>query len=250
MTTGLIKKSILNITGDTASDLLDGLITQNIKKATVSNPIYALFLNNRGRVLFSTIIYMIKQNSYAIEIEDELLMDLAKHIYKYDLTKKVEFSKNDELEIIISNKQIENTFEDPRSNKMPYRGLLNKNLKLNHSEDILTEYNNKRLENTIPENYDFIREKSLANDLNIEILNGVDFKKGCYLGQEITSKTKHIRETKNQLVSLKNNLNIQTQNTELFIDDIKIGETFSFNDNFILAIIKRSTNDLTKITIK
>jgi folate-binding protein YgfZ len=247
---GLINKSVLIIKGENAASLLDGLITNDIKLASQDQPIFTLFLNNKGRVLFSSIIYMIEQNTYALEIEDNLLMELAKHIHKYDLTKKVEFSKADDLQIAISDTKHDNLTLDPRSNKLGYRGLIAKDT-LDFDATFAQEYENTRLKLTIPGNTDFIKEKSLANDLNLEELNGISFTKGCYLGQEITSKTKHIRETKNKLITLDNNKHkVEKTNCEIFLDDTKVGQTFSFNNQFVLAIIKRNILETDNLIIK
>lgn len=247
---GLINKSILIIKGENAANLLDGLITQDIKLASEKQPIYTLFLNNKGRVLFSSIIYMLEQNTFALEIEDALLMELAKHIHKFDLTKKVEFSKADDLQIAICDTQHDKFYSDPRSNKLPYRSLVEKN-SLEFNNDFTLAYENTRLELTIPDNCDFIKEKTLANDLNIEDLNGISFNKGCYLGQEITSKTKHIRETKNKLITLDNNkLKAQSNNLDIYLEDNKVGQTFSFNNQFVLAIIKRNITNVDNLIVK
>lgn len=250
MPLAVLNKSILKISGDNAKSLLDGLMTQDINKISQNTPIYSLFLNTRGQVLFITIIYMLDENSLALEIEPELLMELAKHIHKHDLSKTVEFSQIDDSFIAISNNKEQGLLADPRSAQMPYRGII-KN-KINSNSQLLEDYENTRLKLTIPENHDFIKEKSLVNDLNTEDLNGVSFTKGCYLGQEITSKTKHIKKTKNQLVSINNsNYKLTQSNLEIFNQDAKkIGQTFSYNSKFVLAIIKRGSENLENLKFK
>lgn len=247
---GLINKSILIIKGENAANLLDGLITQDIKLVSENQPIYALFLNNKGRVLFSSIIYMLEQNTFALEVEDSLLMELAKHIHMFDLTKNVEFSKADDLQIAICDTKEQGFYEDPRSINLPYRSLVKLNTLISDN-NFVQEYENSRLKLTIPENSDFIKEKTLANDLNIEDLNGISFTKGCYLGQEITSKTKHIRQTKNKLITLDNTkLKASKTNQDIYLDDVKVGQTFSFNNQFVLAIIKRSITQVDNLIVK
>tara|TARA_Y100001960_G_scaffold332552_1_gene433519 strand:+ start:2555 stop:3298 length:744 start_codon:yes stop_codon:yes gene_type:complete len=247
MALAIINKSILKVSGEKAHSLLDGLTTQDMNKISLDNPIYTLFLNNKGRVLFNSIIYKLAENEYALEIEPELLMELAKHLHKFDMEKSVEFGQ-EELAVAVSNEKLEGFYSDPRSEKLPYRGFIATDAK--SDEEFLNEYENLRLELAIPDNNDFIREKSLANDLNTEELNGVSFTKGCYLGQEITSKTKHIRQTKNQLVCLDNTTLKAKNDQELFdLEDNKLGKTFSYNSKFVLAIIKRGS-DTKNIKIK
>lgn len=232
-----LNKSILEVSGQTASELLNGLITQEINKISPSNPIYCLFLNSKGRVLYSTIIYMLKENSFAIEIEPEQTMELAEHIHKYDIAQSLEISILDNLCVGITNEKSTDFFTDPRSEKLPFRGLVENNFVSN--EEFLAEYENTRLQLAIPENQDFIKEKTLANELNIEQLNGVSFTKGCYLGQELTSRTKHIKSSKYSLISIPNEYNITQKNLTIFDNNKKvIGQTFSYNSKFVLATIK------------
>ena len=249
MPIGVLNKSILHISGDSAETLLNGLITQDISLLEKQNSIYSLFLNNKGRVLFACIIYKLEQNSYAIEIEQEVLMDLAKHIHKYDLSKKAELSILEDKVIAISFDQTDGLYIDPRNEKLGYRGLVAKNTISDNS--VIEQYEDLRLQLAIPNNNDFIKEKSLANDLNTEELNGVCFNKGCYLGQELTSKTKHIKQTKNHLVSLDNTkYNIKQNNLTIYLEDSKVGYTFSYNCKFVLAIIKRSVESYDNLTFK
>lgn len=248
MSIAILNKSILQISRENIKELINGLITQDIGKLSINSPIYALFLNNKGRVLFSTIIYMLNENSVAIEIEEEFLMELAKHIHKYDITGKAEFNQKESF-IAISNEQKEGFYQDPRNTELPYRGIIDN--KVESNSKLLEDYENRRLKLEIPENNDFIREKSLANDLNIEKLNGISFSKGCYLGQEITSKTKHIKPTKNMLICLDNiKFNVNSLNNEIFDEsNTVVGKTFSYNKQFVLCIIKRNS-DLKTLKIK
>lgn len=247
MALATVNKSILKISGEKAYSLLDGLTTQDMAKISLDTPIYTLFLNNKGRVLYNSIIHQLSPISFALEIEPELLMDLAKHLHKFDLSKTVEFSQ-EELVVAISDTLEAGFKPDPRSKELPFRGFIAHETTQDH--EFLNKYEDTRLELAIPENNDFIREKSLANDLNTEELNGVSFNKGCYLGQEITSKTKHIKQTKNQLVCLDNTiLNAKYGQAIFNLNDEKIGQTFSYNSKFVLAIIKRGS-DTKNIKIK
>lgn len=247
----ILNKSLLVISGNHALNVLNNITTQDISQINNQEFGYTLFLNNKGRVLFSCIIYKASQNTFYIEIEPELLMDLAKHINKYDMEKSLDISiAEDKVSVISFNKQ-ENFSPDPRNNKLPYKAILDKK-DLSSNKDILDKFENLRLELAIPENHDFIHEKSLANDLNIEELNGVSFTKGCYLGQELTSKTKHIKDTKNQLICLDNTMHkVSTNNCIVYLNEQKVGQTFSFNSTLVLAIIKRSSKDeLNNLIIK
>lgn len=242
MSISTLNKNILKVSGDGSKKLLNGLITQDMDKISKDTPIYSLILNNKGRLLYTTIIYMLEEEAFALEIEPDLLMSLAKHIHKHDLTKKIEFNKV-ELFVAINKKQDEGFLPDPRHKNMPFRKLTDNQF---NNNDLLEDYETTRLQLAIPENNDFIREKTMANELNAEQLNGICFKKGCYLGQELTSRTKHIKQPKNQLVCLDNTLlNINKHNCELADENNnKVGFSYSYNSKFVLAIIKRGTNYL------
>lgn len=242
MSIAIINKALLLISKTDLDKLLNGLITQNIQNLNKQNPIHTLFLNNKGRVLFCSIIYMLNKNNYILETTKEQLMPLAKHIHKYDLDKSAQFQDvSNDYNIIISEEKLPFTFPDPRSEQLMFRGLVAKNdiKNITINKNLIAKNETTRLKIGLFEQNDYIFEKTLANTLNPESFNAIDFNKGCYLGQEITSKTKHIKPTKDILIALNNIYNIKKPGETLLLQDQEVGKTFSFDKHFVLAIIKR-----------
>jgi folate-binding protein YgfZ len=113
-------RSILEITGADRKKFLQGLITNDINKATNGNLIYSAMLNAQGRFLYDFFIF---------EIDEKLMLDcfaprrdeILKKLNFYKLRAQVEIKKNDELKIFQSFEDATSSFSDPRSPNLGHR---------------------------------------------------------------------------------------------------------------------------------
>ncbi|KAF9094449.1 ccr4 associated factor [Mortierella sp. AD031] len=87
-------------------------------------------------------------------------------------------------------------YDNRAVNHMGYRAIVPKGQSLSlpegYRQGTLEEYHVRRIINGVPEGIDdFIAGTSLPLECNIDYMNGVDFRKGCYVGQELTIRTYH-----------------------------------------------------------
>jgi folate-binding protein YgfZ len=239
MTVSKINKGLLSIKACNVRDILQGIITQDINALTPFSPIHTLFLNAGGRVMYCSIIYMFDKNHIVLEIAKDKLLDLAKHIYSFDLNKDLELADvSAEYTLVISDKKQKGLSLDPRCEKLPYRGII-ADVSISSDLKMLERYEQVRLENCVFEDYDFIPGRTLANELNAYKLNAISLDKGCYLGQELTSRTTHIHKVKKQLVCLSNTFKNVENGKEIEIGNNQKAYLFSHNKQFVLAIIRK-----------
>lgn len=87
----LHNRSVLCVSGDETSSLLQGLITNDMKHLDEGTPsIYTLFLNIKGRVLYDAIVYRSEEsNSYYVECDSQVAESLCKHLRLYRVKRKV-----------------------------------------------------------------------------------------------------------------------------------------------------------------
>lgn len=127
------------------------------------------------------------------------------------------------------------TFKDPRFKNIVY---VASNLKLQTSNFIDNkEYEKLRIENLVPEgDADMEYEGSFPMQFRMVETDSVCFKKGCYIGQEVTARTHHRGKIRKTLFKVQAEGNIENlRGEEIFVEDKKVGKLLSAIDNIALA---------------
>ena len=255
-------RGLISITGDDAKEYLQNIITNDIKKVNQSDSIFSALLSPQGKYLHEFFIIS-TDNGYFLDCSTESKEDLIKQLSKYKLRSKVEikdFSTDYVIGIISSEKfkeiQSENKkstdtilyresplFIDPRKKELGARILSSleklhltiKKLSLKIIDS--SEYFNHAHDLGIPEKgLVNLREQLFGLEANFEELNAIDFKKGCYVGQENTARMKLKNKIRRRLLSVKINGKLKI-GSELMLDNIKIGKIL-INEPFSFALIK------------
>ncbi len=208
----LENRSILRLTGKDTTDFLQGLITNDIKGIDTQQAIYAGLLTPQGKFLFDMIIVQ-NNGDLFLDIEKSRKDDLFRRLMMYKLRADVNIiDESETLKVWAvfdhSNTDTDNNdkaassiiYDDPRSSRMGKRIISN------HAPAFTPmayhEYEQQRLQNTIPDgSRDMKVEKYFWLETNAEALNGVDFDKGCYVGQELTARMKHRTTIKKSLIT-------------------------------------------------
>jgi len=197
-------RSLLEITGPEQKKFLQGLVTNDVYKASESRLIYAAMLNAQGRFLYDFFIF---------DVGEKLMLDcfaprrdeIIQKLNLYKLRAQVEIKKNDELKVLstVSDTKVSDTFfPDPRNPGLGHR-LYSPNYQLPPTTYRL-EYDMGRILLKIPESeHDLTYEKSLILEFGFDELNAIDYNKGCYVGQELTARTHHLGEIRKKVFHVK-----------------------------------------------
>ncbi|ORX77859.1 Aminomethyltransferase folate-binding domain-containing protein [Anaeromyces robustus] len=215
----LNNRGLIRIKGDDSTKFLHGIVTNNVEK-NKENVLYADLLTNKGRVICDSFIYKIEKDNeeapeYLLDVDKSLVPFLLKYLKRYKLRSDIHLfnaSKNLNVWSVWKSdnetnenvqKDLENigiiTAKDPRCCAMGFR-VVGKSLEdsdifsksIKQTED---DYKIKRILNGIPEGpFEIIKSSSFPFEANLDFLNGVDYHKGCYIGQELTYRT-HKRGT-------------------------------------------------------
>ncbi len=236
MLTLLNDRVLIEISGEDRKKFLQGLITNDINKASERNLIYTAMLNSQGRFLYDFFIF---------EIADKIMLDcfaprrdeIIQKLSFYKLRSKVEIKKNDELTVCQNFSK--GDFLDPRHPELGFRTYSNK--ALDNSEN---SYHYKRIALKIPEGeHDLTYEKSFILEFGFDYINATDYQKGCYIGQELTARTHYNGEIRKKIFHIK--FNAQTlpeKNSEITCDakpaGLILSSTFFESELHALALIK------------
>ncbi|KAL5032204.1 hypothetical protein BDEG_20349, partial [Batrachochytrium dendrobatidis JEL423] len=219
----LKNRMVLRLEGSDAAIFLQGLVTNHITDSMPENSLkLAAFLNAQGRVLMDAFIYREPKNpestgpSFLVECADTVIPLLEKHLQRYKLRKQVKITNiSDSVDVwqiwgSLDRDQLKNSdggmwCADPRNADMGMRGIALKTCQTLLPDQMkkvpFTDYVARRICLGIPEGpTDFFYEKSLPLESNLELIQGVDFQKGCYLGQELTIRTYHTGFTRKRIV--------------------------------------------------
>ena len=209
-------RSIIFINGLDCKNFLQNIITNDINKVTEESSCFASLLTPQGKFLYDFLIIKHK-NGYFFDCEKTQADELIKQLSIYKLNSKVEIM-NLSNEFVVASISHDRFMQfdqakdqsgftlkyredpillDPRHKKLGGRIIINleklylslKKLELKSEKP--EEYYNFSFKLGIPQkNMDKLKNKIFGIECNFEELNGIDFKKGCYVGQENTARIK------------------------------------------------------------
>ena len=245
-------RGILYLHGEDVLEFLQNLITNNIHKVKESYSCFASLLTPQGKYLFDFIIIKHK-NGYFLDCEKKQIDQLYKQLNIYKLRSKVEIlNLSNEFVVAAISKEkylsLQNTNDDPgfttkynedpvvldpRNKELGGRLIINleklnpsiKELKL-ESKESNEYYSYSHKIGIVQLNTNELQNKIFGIECNFEELNGIDFKKGCYVGQENTARIK-----------LKDKLSKKLLPIEVVDGTIKTDDEISINEKQIGKVL-------------
>ena len=210
----LTSRSLIRVSGEEAKTFLQGLISNDIEKIGERNAIFAALLSAQGKIQFDFIVLSDHHGGYLLDVEAARRDDLIKKLKLYRLRAKLAIEPIDMHIVAVfgdrTNAQVPQPspmIDDPRHAQLGLRaygqgdelraGLIASGA-IEASED---GYEADRIALGVPQGAGELGiEKLFLLEANAEELHGVDFKKGCYVGQELTSRMKRKAELKKRLL--------------------------------------------------
>ena len=223
----LDKTSTIKVEGDDRVQFLQGQLTQDINLISQNKALYAGFCNPKGRVLAFMLCYL-NHESIHIQIDSSVQEFILQKLRMYILRSKVSLNLVNEtftcigfvgskallakkiqppknyLDIIQSDgiMIMRLGIDDDRYQLMGETSKINDFMKLNFSEYSsmsFDDWNNLNILDGIPEIYPTTQEAFIPQSLNMDLIEGINFKKGCYTGQEIVARTHYLGRVKRRM---------------------------------------------------
>lgn len=256
----LKNRSVIAINGSDTEKFMQGLITNDIGKVTEREAIYALMLTPQGKYLFD--FFIIKHDGgYLIDCAAEQIEKIIKKLSMYKLksdVKIIDISKQYEIFAVIegdvSNDMI--SYQDPRNEKMGRRVVIDIIRSSVYQEMVGRElesesysiYNHLRISLAIPCGIDDMEpEKSFPHEFNMDNLNAIDYKKGCYVGQEVTARVHYKGTLRKTIYKIKSDKPLPQRGSEIRMDGHMAGTMLSSEGNIGLAVL--NIEDVEKVGI-
>ncbi len=198
----LDNRGIIEISGPDAADWLQGLITNDIGKADANETCFAALLSPQGKILFDFMIH--RQSAadgpvYFIDCAADQCPALAKRLALYRMRAKVQIADRLQQLAVLAiwdtdNPGDENARRDSRHPALGWRLVCEKEALPEAFAQLETSsaYHSLRVTCGVPEGgRDFSWGEIFPHDANMDELGGIDFQKGCYIGQEVVSRVQH-----------------------------------------------------------
>lgn len=185
-------RKVISILGDEARDFLQGLVTNQVPIAD-GPPAYAALLTPQGKYLADFFIVPI-EGGYHVDCEAAQADDLFKRLKMYRLRRRIDLELTDLTVSRGSGDAPYGAWIDPRDSALGWRLIAAEPL----PEDE-TDWDALYIANAVPRAGHELGPDSYILEMGFERLHGVDFRKGCFVGQEIVARMKHKTELRKGL---------------------------------------------------
>jgi folate-binding protein YgfZ len=231
-TTVLPDRAVIEVLGPDAATFLQGLITNDVTKAANGRAIYAALLTPQGKIIYDFLIAP-ADGGFLLDCARPHAADLAARLKKYKLRAKVTIAERPDLTVIAAPEPLPGAIADPRLPALGFRAYQTNPT----ASDNAAAYHAHRIAHGVPDSSDIAPETHFPLDCNFEELQGVDFEKGCYVGQELTARMKH-RATARRRILPVSAPTLPPPGSPLTLGTTEIGEMMGSLGGHGLAIIR------------
>ena len=198
----LDNRRVLKVSGSNCIEFLNNILTLDISKLMPFEARPSALLSPQGRVLFDFLVSLdfprhSKEKSILIEYDLLCEDNLVKKLNMYNLRQEVKVEKTSyNVLVTINPKSSENSIEDKRffNSDTDVSRIYDKNKSLNYNNEGISSnwYDLMRYKNCIPEGIKEIEvNATLPMEINLDLLGGISFEKGCFIGQEVNARVKY-----------------------------------------------------------
>lgn len=206
-------RSVLRLTGDDVAVFLNSLLTNSTLNMHKSEARYAALLTPQGKIISDMFVIKADDALYFIDLPQVTSAEVLKKLRLYKLRADVaidDVSAQYGVGVTLKGEQgdisqVALVYADPRCDQMGLRAIIASAQQKSHDllASNLATYDALRIAHCVPMGgRDFIYGDAFPHDVNMDLLSGVDFKKGCYVGQEVVSRTHHRDAARTRIVQV------------------------------------------------
>ena len=233
---------LIRANGPEASKFLHGVITCNVQTMAKGDSRYGALLTPQGKIISDFLFYSEGDDAFLFDVPAERAEDLLKRLTFHRLRAKVTFEKVEDVAVAAvfgdAGEAPEGTlYPDPRFPALGQRLVLPLAAAQALSSDV-APYEAHRIALGIPKGGpDFTYGDTFPHEADMDQLGGVDFKKGCYVGQEVVSRMEHRSTPRNRLVEVLFDTPLSV-GQEIMAGDKSVGQILSVTDGRGIATVR------------
>ena len=258
-------RGVVSVGGPDAGPFLQGLISNDIERASEARGIYAALLTPQGKFLHD--FFVLRQgDGYLLDCEGPRVGDLGRRLLAYRLRAEValaDATEDFQVMALFGGEGVDDAFgvppgegsaapreggwvmRDPRNAALGLRAVLPRDADLAFLEQAgfakghVADYERHRIAHGAPDgSRDMEIGRATLMECGFEALNGVDFAKGCYVGQELTARTKHRGLVRRQLAPVALEGPLPPAGTPIMAGEREVGEIRSGQGDVALAVLR------------
>ena len=199
-------RAVLVVSGEDAETLLNRLVTNSMLGMAQGTARYAALLSPQGKLEYDFLVVK-RDGAFWIDCVREQATALTRKLTMFRLRSKATISVRDDLAVAASwgSALMEApgfAYRDPRHDGLGYR-IVAETAALDQFSTDVAAYEAHRIALGVPKGgIDFVYGDTFVHDANVDLLHGVDFDKGCYVGQEVVSRVHHRKSARKRIVKV------------------------------------------------
>jgi folate-binding protein YgfZ len=237
----LDSRALIRVSGPDAKPFLHNLLTQDVETLAAGDLRFGALLSPPGRLLFDLFLRG-EDEAVVLDVAAEKRDALMQRLSMYRLRARVEVAADDRPVFVSWPGVAEGFVVDPRTAALGGRAV--GEFTAAATED---DWNAHRLSVGVPDPTRDADDGTYPIEANFDLLNGIDFQKGCFVGQETTSRMKRRGEIKKRMLPLTFDGPAPAPGAEVLNRELRAGEVLTGRDGAAMALVRldRIDGDLT-----
>ena len=255
-------RAVLRIAGADRIDFLQGIVSNDVAKAGKNRGVWAAFLTPQGKYLHDFFLAA-DGASILLDCEKARSADLHKRLRRYTLRSDARVEAAEDLVVALASPEAAPAcgaaacFPDPRHRDAGYRAIGNRNsveetmaaAGLAPSDPL--DWDRRRLALGLPDGArDMEIERSTLAEGNLDLLGGIDWEKGCWMGQEVTARMHYRGLAKRRLTPMRVDGPIPAPGATVERDGVSVGECRSSTGDLVMVLARTDAIDETETGLR
>ena len=225
-------RAVLAVQGPDAGHFLQNLLTADVEHLEPGAATYAALLSPQGKILFDMLVVR-AEDGFRIDCARSMATGLMQRLSMYKLRAQVVIARRDDLAVSVSPVEAAGYSRDPRSPEIGWRGI-------GPAEGPEAEaYDAARVALGLADSEaDLGSGEFFPHEANLDQLGVVNFRKGCYVGQEVVSRMEHRGTARSRILPVTLDAEAPPRGTEIRAGEKQVGTLLSASGRAALALIR------------
>ncbi len=242
-------RGVIAVGGEEAASFLQGLLTNDVERLRNGEARYAGLLSPQGKILFDMLVVRAPSGTgaaFLIDCAAGQAADLARRLGFYKLRSKVSIADESAERAVVAfwgetpdEAPDSILYADPRDSRLGWRAIMPRDRAVAVGDEQAPAYEALRIGAGVPKGgVDFVYGDAFPHDANFDLLHGVDFDKGCYVGQEVVSRMKHRGTARKRVQRVKFMAEPAAPGTPVLDGELAVGTLGSSSGREALAMLR------------
>lgn len=225
-------RAVLAVQGPDAGHFLQNLLTADVEHLEPGAATYAALLSPQGKILFDMLVVR-AEDGFRIDCAGSMAAALMQRLSMYKLRARVVIARRDDLAVGVSPVEAAGFHRDPRAPEIGWRSFV-------PAESPEAEaYDAARIALGLADSEaDLGSGEFFPHEANLDQLGGVNFRKGCYVGQEVVSRMEHRGTARSRILPVTLEAEAPPKGTEIRAGGKHVGTLLSSSGRAALALIR------------